>query len=370
MQETIIKSPLILQKEKELKELQAKKKKIITALNKQKTTLEELKEGVENFGRTTGNKGFFLQAEIKALQKEFLDLLKQAKKSKKIPKKDKLGLNDLIEQMEMANSMLFGDDDEDEIDMEELARLKAKEATDEWDRSERRKNLFDEYKASISKEEQGDVRKLYIKLANQFHPDKAKNEKEAELFHEMMQKINAANEAGDYGTLLALQERYAEYDSSAFDTSDGSVLLDLLDQSILKIKKEVQGIDSQVTRIKEEIKNIKKSDLGKIHVQEQRDIKRHGIGGMEEQMIAMEEHATRLRDMNEGMKEYIKTGVMPEILMQQLMPEEEDNSPFGWADEDDDDGMFQMPDLTQREMEELLNQLMNMGGNGKKQKRK
>ncbi|MEY4903198.1 MAG: hypothetical protein RLZZ292_1013, partial [Bacteroidota bacterium] len=293
-------------------------------------------------------------------------------KSKKIPKKDKLGLDDIIQQMEMVNEMMFGEGDENEIDMEELARMKAKQATDEWDRSERRKNLFDEYKVSISKEEQGDVRKLYIKLANQFHPDKAKNEKEADLFHDMMQKINAANEAGDYGTLLALQERYAEYDSSAFDTSDGSVLLDLLDQSILKIKKEVQSIDSQVTRIKEEIKNIKKSDLGKVHVQEQREIKRYGIGGMEEQIKAMEDHAAKLREVNEGMKEYIKTGIMPDVVMQQLMgveEEEEDETGFGFFHDNDDDD-FQMPDMTQREMEELLNTLMSMGDKGRKRRKR
>ncbi len=72
--------------------------------------------------------------------------------------------------------------------------------------------FFDSFQQKPDKEEQKEIRKIFVRLAARFHPDKAQSEKEAENLHELMQQINQAYQRGDIAELLQLEKKYANVD--------------------------------------------------------------------------------------------------------------------------------------------------------------
>ena len=251
----IIKSPA-LQKEIEYKEWLERKKKVTTQLKKSKTTLSNLQEKITTFQRETANVVFWVM-DINNLRKEVKALISQLQKVKTLSKTDKKTLKGL------KNDFIESDDDDmfGEMDMEELIRQRNERDTDEFNRR-RSKEMFEQFRVPLKKEEQNNLRKIYLQLATQFHPDKAKDEKETEVFNELMQRINAANERGDVEELLQIMATYADYQSEAPPESKGNVLVDFYEQQLGRTRHEIKLLEQQLSRIKSELSTLQASDIG------------------------------------------------------------------------------------------------------------
>lgn len=329
------KSSVVVQKEQELLQLQKKKKKLLTQLKSNQTKLEKLKIGITKMQQQIAGRVPDLVMEIQRAKDRLVELFRAAQTSKKIAEEEKEGLDEFIEVFDEQNpfEMLFGMS----MDEFEAKRAEAGDNTDEFNR-QKAFEFFKEFETKAKEEDQREIRKAFIRLANRFHPDKAKSNKEKEQFHELMQQINSAYERHDLATLVRLEEKYSNQKTLIEQgVKDEGAIIDILDIEIDRIGREVQLLNNQLTRTKKELKNVRSSDLGKAYKMEQ-DAMKYGDESSEEMIESLEMQKEELEQIEEAMQVYLKTGEMPEIIKELFFVDE-----YEEFDEEDffmDDGGF------------------------------
>ncbi|MEM9886413.1 MAG: DnaJ domain-containing protein [Bacteroidota bacterium] len=322
----IEKSSVIVQKEQELQGLQKQKKKLLTQLKRNETTLTKLKNGIMDMQRQVTGRIPEIMMEIQRVKERLGDLFRKAKTSDKINDSEKEGLDEFIEVFDAENPFkdMFG------IDMEEFEAKRASAGfnTDEFDR-QKAYEFFSEYKVETKAEDQKEIRKAFIRLANRFHPDKAKSRKEKEQFHALMQQINSAYERNDLANLIRIEEKYGDKKTLAeMEVTQEGAIIDLLDVEIDRLKRNVELLENQLKRMKKEIRNIKSSELGKAYKMEQ-DAQKYDGESAEDMIEIMEVQKQELLELEEAMKVYLETGKMPEIIQEKFFePTFDDYNPF------------------------------------------
>ncbi len=340
MSKNIEKSSIVTQKEQVLIDLQKAKKKLLTQLKRNKTTLQKLKEEAINIQKNMGGRMMGMMMNMSELKNEVSDLLKQVLASKKIAEEEKDGLEDVIAMFDDFDMM----EEMTGMSAEEFAKKQEESGfnTDEFDR-QRAFDMFSQFSVEPEEKDQKGMRKAYLKLAARFHPDKAKSKKEKEQFHALMQQIISAYERGDMEELLSLEAKYAEVATLAdMDISNEVAIIDFLDIEIDKVSRETDLLEKQLLRVKQEVKNIRKSDLGDM-IKAQKDARKYGYNTLEEEADMMQQEFDNLEATRDGLKEYLETGVMPESVKQAFMQPSMDEDLFDleellmFFDEDDED---------------------------------
>lgn len=298
----ISKSDSIIQKEKELERLEKSRKKLNTQVKRNKTIFEREKSNIEEFRQSYGS--FYMQkmGEIDEVRDKIDELFQQALKSKKISRADKRELREIYK--EMKREKFF--DPEDEIDLEEFQ----KQAEREFERDEERK--FDQLQQKPKGEAQKEIRKVFVRLAARFHPDKAKSEKETENFHELMQQINQAYQRGDIAELLQLEIKYADVDLKQESALEGTALMSLVEEKLEKALKEYDMLQSQLQRVKSETKQLRQTEIGRIF-KDYKSISKWAKDPMEELNYEMQMQIDNLQGLSEMLEEMIKTGEFPKV---------------------------------------------------------
>lgn len=320
MSHQISKSPEIIAKEAIIKKLQAQLKKKKTKLKGLKTRLQNTKEDITKIQREGTGKMFSKVAEMEKVRLEVVELVKKLLKLKGLNREDKHLLRDMQETFE--SDELFGDGfQEMKEQMEEMEEMKSGNYDFNFDEEQRAKmrDMFEQFAVKPDEQEQKNIRKIFIRLSQKFHPDKASNEKDGEDYHEMMQKINEAYQAGDIDTLLELEQLFL---SEKLDlTKVQSLSVDVLQQEIDRLERDLEFIDNQIDRNNGELKSLRASDLGKML----KDVKKaekqgQGIDDMADEMqVAID----RLQSMKEGLEHSLEIKALSpklaEIMMGQVM---------------------------------------------------
>jgi len=335
------KSSVVVQKEQELLQLEKKKKKLLTQLKRNQTNLEKLKIGITKMQQQIAGRVPDLVMEIQRIKDRLVELFRSAQTSKKIAEEEKEGLDEFIEVFDEQNpfEMLFGMS----MDEFEAKRAEAGDNTDEFNR-QKAFEFFKEFETQAKEEDQREIRKTFIRLANRFHPDKAKSNKEKAQFHELMQQINSAYQRHDLATLVRLEEKYSDKKTLIEQgVKEEGAIIDILDIEIDRTAREVQLLNNQLTRTKEELKNVRVSDLGKAYKMEQ-DAMKYGEESSEEMIEGLEMQKKELEQVEQAMQVYLKTGEMPDLIKELFFVDDYEE----FDDEDyfmDDPGFLSIEDL-------------------------
>jgi uncharacterized protein YoxC len=324
MSQRLAKSPELLRKEAEAKDLEGQLKKKQSTLKSLKTRLQNIKSDVEEIGRRVHANMLHKMEAVEDLQQEIAALARQLKSTKGMSKMDKQQLEMMAE--EMANGGMFGDDYE-QYKKQKQQRESGNFDFDEFERA-RMRGMFAEFEVKPPEKEQKEIRKVFLKLSQKFHPDLAKNEKEAEEFHLLMQQINEANQHNDIQALLELESIYLH---ESLDFEAKSVTMDSLQQVIDRLKRDLQFIEKQLDRTSEEIKQLRKSDLGKMLTSVNKADRRGK--GLDEATAQVEEMLKMFTQLRDGLKDSIKLGRISPKLMDLLLGEDLEE------EEDDFEGM-------------------------------
>ncbi len=380
----ITKSSLLIQKEKELKELQKKRDKITKSIQLTKTKIEEWQIGIDLATKEMMN-GMARMADLSKLAKELKTMLKDLKKKIKLSRKDKDELNQVFDGATL-------DEMTDDVD-DAFARTPYGTAegfqngrfdnedrfTDEFNR-QRRQQMFDPFAVKPDEAEQQAIRKVFVGLAGRFHPDKAENEAESKLFHDLMQSINNAYQRGDMAELLDIKTRFAAYQTSDAGTSDYDIqILDALDEQILRYRNEVSLLDAQIVRLKAELKNLKDSDLGNL-VKQNKQAERFGDGGTSDLQDGTMYMFEMLSELKNILNQWLETGKKPMVfnqfvdgshpIIQKGREQGIVNSGFDDDDYDDDDSDLDLSDEELQELMEMFSGMMAQGGPKKRTRRR
>lgn len=321
MSKNLSKTPEMLRREAEIVELRAALKQKQTTLKQLKTRLQNTRSEIEQVQHKFHTEVLRQMERLDDLRQQISDLAGRLLKVKWLDADEKAGLRAIA--TDFGSGSLFGEDFGEY--REQKARMEAGEFDFEEEERARMRDLFQQFGVAPDKEEQRDIRKLFLKLSSKFHPDKANNDKEEADFHTLMQEINDAYQRNDMQALLEMERLYFVEE---LDFTRQSVTVDVLQKEIDRLQKELSFIENQIERTSGEIKNLRRSDLGRMLT----DLNRADRMGMgmdattdhQEQLIDL---LTRLRD---GMKESLALGRLSpmitdavEEMMSDMLPEDD-----------------------------------------------
>jgi hypothetical protein len=345
----ISKSDSIIQKEKELERLEKSRKQLNINLKRNKTILKKEKMKMEEFQREYGN--FFMKkmSEIDELRDSIDELFQEALKSKKISREDKRELRETYKDMKREDFF------ETEKEFDEEAFQKQVEEDFEKNRGK----LFDNFQQKPDKEEQKEIRKIFVRLAARFHPDKAQSEKEASNFHELMQQINQAYQRGDIAELLQLEKKYAHVDLKEESALEGTALMSLVEEKLVKMMKEKEMLENQLQRVKTETKQLRQTEIGRAY-KDYKYFSKWAEDPMTELNYEVQMQIDNLQGLAEMLEELIKTGEFPKVPMP--------SQSFGLGGNYEDENPFS--EMNEDEMGDLLDALQSIFDDKGKKKRK
>jgi hypothetical protein len=347
----IAKSSLLIQKELELKELQKKKAKVTISIKNTKGRIAALQADVERVSKEMFN-GLARLADLSKLAKELKILSVELMKKVKLNRRDK---NDLGEMLSVATLEDISENVDTMFEQKGFDGFNSDEPqdterfTDEFNR-QRVNDMFGKFTVKIDEKEQQQIRKVFLELANRFHPDKATGEQELKLFNDLMQSINGAYQNGDLDELLDIKERFKAYQTSDAATDYDIPVLDALESQLVKQRHELALLESQLNRLKEELKNLKDSDLGGL-VKNDKQATKQGGGDAAQFSDGTQQLFDMLEEMKKMMTEWMETGKKPKTFSQFAdgsHPLVQKMNASSMYDMSDDDG-----ELSEEEMQEL-----------------
>ncbi|MFK7951151.1 MAG: hypothetical protein AB8G11_26455 [Saprospiraceae bacterium] len=311
MEKNIAKSPEMLAKEAKIKDLQKALKKRKSVLKSLKTRLKNTKSDIEDIQRNIQNIMFSRISKMDELRIEIGELALKMKQNKHFSKADKKALDEM--SREFLDGNIFGDEFEEIRE----AKRKAEEGDFDFDENFRAKmnDAFAQFRVAPEEKEQKNIRKVFIKLSRKFHPDLAENEQQAAEFHGMMQQINEAYKANDVHTLLEMEQLYL---MEELDFSTASITIDVLQNEIDRLERDVEFINGQVDRTSLEIKQLRKSDMGSMLTGiKKADREGEGIKAMEAEF---DEMIGQLEQIKAGFADSLERGSISPILIQMMNP--------------------------------------------------
>lgn len=344
MSKEISKSPEVLQKEAQIKKLQTQLKKRKSILKGLKTRLKNNKKEIEEVQFKANTRIIGVMERMDEMRKEIAELAKKMKSVKGLSRDDKNALEEMTEA--------FTQDDLLGEDFQEYQRQKAEHMEGNFDFEDnaraKMRDLFEGLQVKPDEQEQKDIRKVFVKLANKFHPDRARTKKEELEFHEMQQKLNDAYKSGDIQTLLEMERLYL---LEEIDLSEAKAYtVDVLQQAIDKIEKELSFIENQISRCRGEIKNLRDSQFGEM-LTSIKKANKEGFG-IDDQIAEMERMLEMLSKVRDGLKDSIERGEISPLIMDMAM-----EGPMMGGPLDGIDG-----DMSPEELQEMLESLL--GGKG------
>jgi len=344
----IEKSQEMRKKEARAAELEEQLKRTRATLKSLKTRLRNTQQRVKEVQQELFNKVSRLQQRLWQGLKNLEQLTEKLRKDKRLKKQDKA----LIEEMYRGFAGGIG---------EEMPDLEAQAA--EWAEGQEEdakfRDAFKEFRVEPPKEEQRDIRKLYLRLSKQFHPDRAASKKEAEQYHQFQQQINEAYEKYDIQALLDMEQLFGETPGESLP--EDAATTDVLDLRISRLEHQLALLQQQQERLSEEIKQLRKSEMGQMLTE---------VDGMERAGFSMEqgtglhhiEQIVEILDAFEAaLKDTDKRGKMSPLfdsIMERIMPainplaammdkmmgmdfDEDFDDGLFWDDEDDEDDEYE-----------------------------
>lgn len=302
MSKEVAKSPEILEKEATIKTLQSQLKKKKTTLKSLKTRLKNTKNDITDIQRSGSGQVMGRMSKMEKLRLEILELVQEMKHMKGLSRADKAALKDM--EQEFASDDMFGKDFK--AYKEQMGDTEPEDFEAHFDENERARmrDIFETFAVKPDKKEQKDIRKVFISLSQKFHPDKATTKADEAEYHQMMQKINEAYQAGDIQTLLELEQLFLTENLDLSKVKSWSV--DVLEQEITRLERDLQFIEGQIDRNSSELKNLRASDLGQM-LTSMKKAEKEGTG-MNAALGQLDESVDRLTKLRDAFSESVKLG--------------------------------------------------------------
>lgn len=311
MTKKLAKSSILKDKEKQLQRLRQQRKRTLTNLKRNNTLLKNLKAGIVEMQQKVNGQFLYTMMDIQQVKDEMAELFQKIYESETIEETEKEGLDEFIKTLEQANPVMeiFGKT------MDELEGVKQQDQA-EAEAFNRKKTVdyFESFKIETAEQEKKEIRKIFLRLASKFHPDKAKNKREQNKFHRLMQKINEAYERKDLATLIDISNKYDNGKEINWDEIDEEgLIVDMLDIEIDKFKVELDLMRNQLHRVKTELKSIRTSEIGQAYKQD-KNAHKHGAMNTDDLLNALEQQRHLMTQIRESLKEYLEQGEMPDLI--------------------------------------------------------
>lgn len=305
--------------------LEAEHERLLKQIKKKRTELNRFVEqmrsiATEIFGRATPN-----YQKIASFDKEIHTLFEEILTKKKLGKQNKLKIEKIYLNLQFAGIIsrkrvdIF-----DDIEEEDQEEAEFKEDEFHSHRSYYQPGNEVESPSATKSDSSRKIRHIFLRLAEIFHPDKAKDSETQERHTEIMKEINKAYQEGDLARLLEIEQQHQvgeEIDSNSEDD---------LTRRCTRLEQQNTFLKTQYENLKKELRDIKKTPEGSM-LSDCKKVKKQGIdpvaeilSELESQVNIVSEIRNYVKDFNEqkiSIKQFLQGPEVLRTLQQEMMEE-------------------------------------------------
>ncbi|MGC1246176.1 MAG: hypothetical protein WA865_08205 [Spirulinaceae cyanobacterium] len=248
--------------------LQQQHKKLLTQIKRRRTELSNLTGQVREVAMEMVAKSSSLYEQLLKIDQEIHNLFDEILTKRRFGKQSKKQIEEVYKTLQLTGRISSRLDPSEHEEMEEDF---APEEEDFHSSNPRnffgeQEELFAETGAEVKGRASKDLRKLFLKLADKFHPDKVADEETQNHHTEVMKEINLAYKNGDYARLLEIESQSNKEDFRASAQNEQE----------RQLEKEIELLTEQLEQLKTELNQVKSTPEGQM-VKAYRSAKREGI---------------------------------------------------------------------------------------------
>ncbi|MGK7923132.1 MAG: hypothetical protein AB4080_24345 [Trichodesmium sp.] len=255
--------------------LNKKHKKILSQIKRKKTELSNLNEQMQKLSQEMLHKSRPYDQKINSLDQEIHQLFDKILRKKSLRKRQKEEITDIYRILQITGRISPRPEfffKSSSANFEDENRENYREETDKdfWEDYhyyDENRDEFDTAQNFSQSRPSRDLRKIFLKLADKFHPDKAVDSESRILYTEIMKEINIAYKSGDLARLLEI-DREKNKETVKFHQNDS-------EKECERLEIEIQLLSQQYEQIKAELREVKKTPQGNM-VKQYRKAKRNG----------------------------------------------------------------------------------------------
>ena len=283
--------------------LNEKHKKLLAQIKRKKTELSNLTQKIQTLSQEMFDKSRPLEEKLNSLDYEIHALFDKILSNKRLGKRQKQEVIDIYQTLQLAGKISLRPDyfsKSSSANFQYDIRDKLEDSTDQdflgedYD-DDKNYSKFNKQPDISQPRPSRDLRKIFLKLADKFHPDKATDDETSILYTEIMKEINVAYKSGDLARLLEI-ERETNQKIVRFYQNDG-------EKECERLGKEIELLSQQYEQIKAELREVKNTPQGNM-VKQYRKAERNGEDLMETLLKQAESEVKYLKRLRNFIKDF------------------------------------------------------------------
>jgi hypothetical protein len=254
-----------------IKFLQGKHKKMLTQVKRKRTELSNFTHQMREVGMEMLQKSSPLYERAQKADEEIHTLFQEILSKRRLGKRAKKDIEEVYRMLQVTGKISPRPDAFEADELEEESEFPEDDAPEDFDPEEffgEGRRFYEPEEEDLSKPRPtGDIRKLFLKLAERFHPDKVTDESTRTHYTEVMKEINVAYRNGDFARLLEIHSQSEmEVELSQLDSEE---------QTCLQLEKEIKALEQQYEQLKVELREVRYTPQGEM-VKEYRKAEKAG----------------------------------------------------------------------------------------------
>lgn len=256
--------------------LQKQHKKLLTQIKRRRTELTNLTGQVREIATEMMAKSSSLYEQVLKLDEEIHNLFHEILTKRRFGKHSKKQVEEVYKTLQLTGriSSRLESSENEEIEEDFAPEEEDFHHANSRNFFGQEEELFEEPGAEVKGRSSKDLRKLFLKLADKFHPDKVTNEETRNHHTEVMKEINLAYKNGDYAKLLEIERQSNQEDFRASAQNEQ-------ERQEIQLEKEIELLTEQLEQLKTELSQITSTPEGQM-VKAYRKAKREGIDIIDE----------------------------------------------------------------------------------------
>ncbi|MGD1704236.1 hypothetical protein [Dapis sp. BLCC M229] len=279
--------------------LHEKHKKLLTQIKRKKTELSNLTQQIQTLSQEMSHKSRPLDEKIHTLDREIHSIFEKILSKKRLGKRQKQEIIDIYRTLQLTGRIslrpdYFSQSSNFEDDVRDNSEDSKDFFGDDYD-DDKNGYQFHEQPDISQPRPSRDLRKIFLKLADKFHPDKATDNETRILYTEIMKEINIAYKSGDLARLLEI-EREKNQEKVNFQQNDS-------EKECERLGKEIELLSQQYEQVKAELREVKNTPQGNM-VKQYRKAKKNGEDLMEDLLQQAEFEVMSLKNLRDFVKDF------------------------------------------------------------------
>ncbi len=278
--------------------LHEKHKKLLTQIRRKKTELSNLTQQIQTLSQEMSHKSRPFDEKIHTLDREIHSLFEKILSKKRLGKRQRQEIIDIYRTLQLTGRIslrpdYFSKSSNFQNDLEDNSEYSKDFFEEDYD--DKNGYQFHEQADICQPRPSRDLRKIFLKLADKFHPDKATEEETRILYTEIMKEINIAYKSGDLAKLLEI-EREKNQEKVNFQQNDS-------EKECERLGREIELLSQQYEQVKAELRGVKNTPQGNM-VKQYRKAKKNGEDLMEDLLQQAEFEVMSLKNLRDFVKDF------------------------------------------------------------------